>query len=95
MKKIKISILICSIVFIFILLNTGVLASETIVASGTFGDDLSWVLDDVGTLIISGDGEMAEFSSEKAVPWYSYTSDIKGVIIKSGVTSITGYAFYD
>lgn len=55
--------------------------------SGTCGDNLTWTLDAEGTLTISGTGEM---SSD---PWNPYRSDIKKVVIESGVTSICDEAF--
>lgn len=46
------------------LLCIGVTASAETVASGTCGangDNLTWTLDDLGTLTISGEGDMADF----------------------------------
>ncbi|MBE7004453.1 MAG: leucine-rich repeat domain-containing protein, partial [Ruminococcaceae bacterium] len=55
------------------------------------GTNLSWTLDDQGTLTISGTGKMADY-------WYDspfYDSDaVKKVVIKKGVTSIGDWAFY-
>ncbi|MBP3705476.1 MAG: leucine-rich repeat domain-containing protein, partial [Clostridia bacterium] len=67
-------------------------ASE-IVASGTCGadgDNLTWTLDDEGTLTISGEGEMAGYACKQ---WNMY--DIYSVIINEGVTSIGSHAFYE
>ena len=62
-------------------------ASNT-VASGTCGDNLTWTLDNAGTMTISGTGEMT--SSE----WqWDYKSSIKTVVIEEGVTSIRDSAF--
>lgn len=59
-----------------------------IVDSGTCGDNLTWELDTVGTLTISGTGEM------DYAPWRSkYKDEIKSVIISEGVTSIGPSAF--
>ena len=44
-------------------------------------------------LTISGSGEMADFSSYKGHPWYSYDGTLKSVVIEEGVTSIGKYAF--
>lgn len=59
-------------------------------ASGTCGDNLTWTLDDAGTLTISGTGEI-----EAPEAWSRVRSNIKSVIIEAGVTSIGWYAFYD
>ncbi len=66
--------------------------------SGTCGENLTWTLDDKGTLTISGTGKMTDYSSYSIVPWSSYKYDtkydIKSVIIQDGVTSIGNKAFY-
>ena len=65
-------------------------------ASGTCGaegDNLTWTLCDDGTLTIRGTGEMKDWSSESAVPWYAYKDAIRSVVINEGVTRIGSYAF--
>jgi len=64
-----------------------------IVESGTCGENLSWTLDSVGTLTISGEGAME--NSERESRWYNYNSSIFAVVIEEGVTSIGNYAFSD
>ena len=64
------------------------------VASGTCGENLTWVLDDEGTLTISGTGEMPRYTN-KTQPWNSYLADIKRVVINEGATIISSYAFYN
>ena len=63
------------------------------VASGVCGDDLTWTLDSIGTLTISGTGEMASYSSSSSAPWYSRRTDVKSIVIGQGVTSIGNWAF--
>ena len=65
-----------------------------VVHSGNWGD-LNWTLDDAGTLTISGTGPMNDFSLSSAEAWRAYKTDIKKVIIASGVTSIGIIAFRD
>ena len=60
--------------------------------SGECGDNLTWTLDDEGTLTISGTGDMTDWSYS-SVPWYSSRSSIKNVIIGNSVTSIGSSAF--
>ena len=67
--------------------------SETIVASGACGDNLTWKLDDKGTLTISGKGAMTEWVYSDSAPWKTYSNTINKVVIQPGVTSIGGYAF--
>ena len=64
------------------------------VASGTCGKNLTWTLDSEGTLTISGEGKMNDFSSggNNVAPWWD---SIKNVIVNDGVTSIGTYAFYN
>jgi len=68
-----------------------------VVDFGTCGDDLTWTLDDDGTLTISGTGEMEHYyvTLSSAAPWYASRTSIQTVVIASGVTSIGGMAFRD
>jgi hypothetical protein len=63
----------------------------TIVDSGICGDNLTWTLDENGTLTISGTGDMTDYA-KKSAPWSS--TKVKSVVINDGVTSIGDYAFY-
>ncbi|MCC8128930.1 MAG: leucine-rich repeat protein, partial [Clostridiales bacterium] len=69
--------------------------SDTNLASGTCGDELTWMLDEDGVLTISGTGEMTDYASASEAPWYSYRTSVTAIVIEDGVTSIGGYAFYD
>lgn len=64
------------------------------IASGTCGENLTWVLTEDGTLTVSGEGEMETEAGEN-VPWYQYASSIQKVVIENGVTSIGARAFGD
>ena len=55
------------------------------------GDSLTWRLDDGGTLLISGSGDMWDFGYNQA-PWCQRTGEIKQLILTNGVTSIGNYA---
>ena len=61
--------------------------------SGTCGDNVTWTLDDDGTLTISGTGAMNNYSVVGS-PFYRKT-EIKKVVINSGVTSIGSGLFSD
>ena len=54
-------------------------------------DDYSvrWVLGEDGTLTISGTGAMCD----EEMPWWEFESQIKRVVIESGVTTVGSYAF--
>lgn len=61
-------------------------AAKTSKKSGTCGKNLTWMLDDSGTLTISGTGEM----ENQATDAWRYA---KSVVIEEGVTSIGDIAF--
>ena len=63
-----------------------------IIASGTCGDNLTWTLDDAGTLTISGEGAMTDYNSGGA-PWFSRWKQIKKIALSEGLTSIGNHAF--
>ncbi|MCR5137683.1 MAG: leucine-rich repeat protein [Oscillospiraceae bacterium] len=73
---------------------------EAMSASGTCGSNLTWTLDNAGTLTINGAGKMKDYYEYddgdyiwEPAEWYTYRNSIKKVIINSGVTSIGAYAF--
>ena len=85
---------IFSIGFFAYLTNSITTASAaTIVNSGTWGDNLTWTLDNEGTLIISGEGQMESVNEYTIQGWIHYTSSIKNVKISEGITSIGACAF--
>ncbi len=57
------------------------------------GSNLTYTLDNSGTLTISGTGAMADYSSTNLTPWSSYNTSITKVVINEGVTSVGNYAF--
>ena len=59
----------------------------TIVDSGTCGENLTWALDDAGTLTISGEGRLRRGDWER--------EKIYRIKMNTGVTDIEDYAFYD
>ena len=62
-------------------------------ATGNVGS-VKWVLDDNGTLTISGSGDMANYNLIMPLaPWYVYRATIKTVVIEKGVTRIGNSAF--
>ena len=69
----------------------------TEIASGTCGENLTWVLTDDGKLTISGTGSMKNysFSQSSRAPWFSKASYIKSIVIGEGVTSVGKEAFDD
>ena len=53
-----------------------------------------WSFDETtGTLTLDGSGAMKEYTSAAEAPWYSYRDSIEHLVVKSGVTSLSSYAF--
>ncbi|MDO4982627.1 MAG: leucine-rich repeat domain-containing protein [Eubacteriales bacterium] len=76
-------------------------AANGYVASGECGENLTWTLDDKGTLTISGTGDMNNYTFSISTgisvdsPWYEIRNKIINIEIESAVTSIGSYAFYN
>lgn len=68
--------------------------SDSFVTAGSCGD-LTWELNERGTLTISGEGAIPDYyvSNIEEIPWYQYRYEIKKVILENGVTSIGSLAF--
>jgi len=62
-------------------------------AEGSCGDNCSWVLDNAGTLTISGTGDIANYSDASSAPWNSVKDDIKKIVVSEGITSIGDNCF--
>ncbi len=71
-------------------------------APNTCGSNLTWTLDDNGTLTISGSGDMANFigggyailgSEQDDCPWKNYRDKIKAVVFVGEITSIGNASF--
>lgn len=65
-----------------------------ILMSGTCGENLTWSLDSEGVLLISGTGDMTDYSSYTACPWYNFGDQVKKIVVEDGVTAIDECAFY-
>lgn len=73
----------------------GETAQNSTVASGECGDNLAWILDDQGTLTVSGTGPIPSYDYILSVPWYDYRNQVTAVIIENGVTAIGSNAFFN
>lgn len=72
------------------LLPLGALADE----NNKCGEDLTWNLDEIGILTISGTGEMYDYSEDYLAPWSEHCLEITSITIGDGVTSIGDNAFH-
>ncbi|MBR3704854.1 MAG: leucine-rich repeat domain-containing protein, partial [Oscillospiraceae bacterium] len=91
MRKISYFLHFLLVVIILTGICTALAAEESTagtIASGTCGENLTWVLTHDGVLTISGEGAMDDLP-----PWWNYCETIKTVVIDSGVTSICDCAF--
>lgn len=97
MKKRFISMLLslCMVLSVCIFLQISASAE----VGGKCGDNLTYILDDEGTLTISGNGEMWNYGYNGNAPekdasiWYQNGKNVVKVIIKQGVTTIGERAF--
>lgn len=67
-------------------------ANAAVVAEGTVGDNITWVLDDT-TLTVSGTGAIPDYF-DRTAPWQEYSNDIYSLVVEDGITRIGEYAFY-
>lgn len=81
--------LVITICILLCILPVNVFAAK----NGTCGTNLSWTLDDSGTLTISGTGDMETYDNYDEAPWYASNLEIKKVVVGNDVTSIGKFAF--
>lgn len=84
MKKRIISYLM--VMCIMASLVTALPITASAATSGTCGDNAMWVLDESGTLTISGTGDMWDYS-------FCFNENIKNVVIEDNITSVGSFAF--
>ena len=70
--------------------NTTLYAHWTPVASDA---EQGWSLQD-GTLVITAQGAMQDYSAAAQTPWFKDRADIRKIVVQQGVTTIGDYAFY-
>ena len=82
--------------------ETAAAETDDVVASGTSGNNTSWILSGTGddlTLTISGRSDVSDHANagnnDVYPPWSNYRTRIKTVIVENGVTSIGYCAFED
>lgn len=93
MKRI-IKIIITALLTLSLCTMMTILASAQ--SSGHCGDNITWLLDDNGTLTINGTGPMENFSELVNIPWFTKENlckDVKKLNISNGITEIGESAF--
>lgn len=75
-----------------------VTVNAKVIDSGSCGENATWTFYEDFTLVISGFGEIYEYSSSsahgKAVPWARHKKMIKHIKIEEGITNISREAFF-
>ena len=64
-----------------------------VIATGTHGDNVTWVLDEENTLHIYGEGYMKECFGFQGYSWSAYNTKIKKLIVYEGIKNIPTVAF--
>ncbi|MBE6926184.1 MAG: leucine-rich repeat domain-containing protein [Ruminococcaceae bacterium] len=90
MKKVRMLSMFFAVCLLVAVLVFLLPAKVQATASGTCGDNLTWVLDDNGTLSIFGTGPMYE-DRYYGQPWSGLT--INKVVFSEGITTVAPYAF--
>ncbi len=67
---------------------------SSFIADGVCGENLTWMLDGDGTMVISGYGPMYDYSDGEQ-PWTGYTDKITSIVFDAEITSIGSCAFYN
>ncbi len=91
------SAIMCAVMLLAVF-PTGAFAAERNAVDSGFcgadGENLTWTLYDDGELVISGEGDMANYHYFYIdPPWEEYFPQIKVITVEEGVTSIGYYAF--
>lgn len=67
-----------------------------LIASGSYGENITWELYNDGKLVVNGNGDMVDFtqSENSNREWYQYRKNVTSVIIGEGITRIGSSAFF-
>ena len=74
--------------------KSGLTASRTIVF-GACEKNICWMIDEEGTLTITGSGSISGIVGKENQPWYAFSDRIKKVVIEDGITGICQDAFME
>ena len=66
-----------------------------LIASGSYGENITWELYNDGKLVVNGSGDMVDVSQTTTSnrEWHTYREDITSVVISDGITRIGDWAF--
>ena len=89
----RMTILLLLCLILTISLGSTLYASGADVGFGYFDNGIRWRVSSSGLLVVSGEGEIPDFSGEGSAPWSVYREDIREIRVEEGVVSIGAYAF--
>lgn len=89
MQKVKLFTL-----FIGLFIFTGAMNVRAEMGSGSCGANLTWVLNDDGSLVISGTGAMNDYTGSAHAPWFANISPVTSISLPVGLTYVGNYAFF-
>ena len=84
----KTAIICCCLLILAVsasLLSVFAWAEESL--TGTCGEEITWTLDDNGTLTISGTGATWDYPSGEA-PWKDHAANIQKLVVEEGITAL-------
>lgn len=69
---------------------------KVLIASGNYGENITWEIHNDGKLVVNGSGDMVDFTQAESSnrEWHPYRKDVTSVIIGEGITSIGDSAFF-
>jgi len=77
---------------------SGIIMEENRIAEGKVTDTVIWKIteDEKGnqTLIVSGEGPMADYGNQSQQPWAEWRKTVDKLIVKDGVTRIGNFSMY-
>lgn len=87
----RLTAMVCALLLLCALCPASVLAAP--LGEGTVGS-LRWSLTN-GTLTISGDGAIPDYTEQEPAPWHEYRDSVLRLKLEGGITAIGSMAFYD
>ena len=68
--------------------------AEAATYTGSCGTNATWSLNtSTGVLSITGTGAMDDYTAAKQMPWYSYTKQVKSIVVGEGITRVGSMNF--
>ena len=69
------------------------IAQPTETLSGVCTDQITWEVTADGSLILTGSGDLCDYTEEAPAPWHELSDRILSITVSEGVTGIGDYAF--